>query len=597
MIRTAAARLWAQRRELAAFSILFRLLEGLLFTPLLAVAGHALAGRTVVDSTAILAFLLSARGVIALVLGLTVLLTLRLVEQTGLAFIVMNAMEGRPVRGHTALAVVAAELPRLARLAAGGVGRGLLIALPLLATAAGFAARLLGRHDINYYLATRPSEFMVAAGLTGAVALATAAVAAWLVVRWRLVVPVSLFDRAGGAAAFRASAALVRGGWWPLAGLSLASGLLVLGLGLASAWLSGVAATFGLGVMSGAALSLAIVVGFMVALRTIISALATLAGACVDAAVVTLFYRERRGARAGVPSAAAAPPGLAAWVLPAGGVLVLLITAGLQTVLAVGALHQDRTIAVTAHRGSHKKAPENTVAAIREAIDTGAQFAEIDVQVSKDGVLVVTHDSDFSRLGGVAVKVWDLGYQEIRAIPLGGRAAPEFRDEHAPTLDEVLAAARGRIRLNIELKYYGDHQPGLAGRVIEAVRAAGMIDQVIVQCLDYEPLQEVRRIAPGLPVGYLFSVNARRPKRLEVDFLSTEMARVNPGLVADAHRRGQQVHVWTVDTPADMDRMIDLGVDNLITNEPAEAIARVRDYEALPEAERALRQARAWVIN
>ena len=80
---------------------------------------------------------------------------------------------------------------------------------------------------------------------------------------------------------------------------------------------------------------------------------------------------------------------------------------------------------------------------------------------------------NFSGDAGVPRKVWDLTHEEIRAIPVGQRAAPEFRDERVPTLDEVLEEARGRIKLNIELKYYGDHQPGLAGRVVEAVRARG----------------------------------------------------------------------------------------------------------------------------
>jgi glycerophosphoryl diester phosphodiesterase len=211
--------------------------------------------------------------------------------------------------------------------------------------------------------------------------------------------------------------------------------------------------------------------------------------------------------------------------------------------------------------------------------------------------LVVTHDSDFSRMAGVAKKVWDLTYAEIRAIPLGAKAEPEFRDEPAPTFDEVLAIARDRIRLNIELKYYGDHQPRLAERVVEAVRARQMTHQVIIQCLEYEPLLEIRRLAPEIPVGYLMSVNAKRPGRVKVDFLAAELSRVTGAFVQAAHRRGQQVHVWTVDTPADMERMIDLGVDDLITNEPGEALRHVREYEGLTRPERTLRRVHAWLAH
>jgi glycerophosphoryl diester phosphodiesterase len=227
----------------------------------------------------------------------------------------------------------------------------------------------------------------------------------------------------------------------------------------------------------------------------------------------------------------------------------------------------------------------------------GAQYAEIDVQLTKDGVLVVTHDSDFSRMAGVARKVWELSYDEIRAIPLGMHSAPEFRNEPAPTLDEVLTAVRDRIRLNIELKYYGNHQPNLAQLVIEEVQARGMADQVIIQCLEYEPLQEVRRSNLKIPIGYLLSVNARRPAQLKVDFLSAALKRVNGAFVRGAHRRGQEVYVWTVNTPKTMERMIDLGVDSLITDQPAEALRLVHAYETLSPGERMLREARAWLAN
>src|SRR5262249_44212058 len=142
-----------------------------------------------------------------------------------------------------------------------------------------------------------------------------------------------------------------------------------------------------------------------------------------------------------------------------------------NTVVGMGELYADRPVAVTAHRGGTVRSIENTVAAIREAIDVGAQLCEIDVLITRDGGLVVTYDSDFSRQAGVARKVWELTYSEIEAIPLKSAASREIAADCAPTLDEVLEAARGRIRLNIELKYYGDHQPRLAERVVEAIRA------------------------------------------------------------------------------------------------------------------------------
>jgi glycerophosphoryl diester phosphodiesterase len=275
----------------------------------------------------------------------------------------------------------------------------------------------------------------------------------------------------------------------------------------------------------------------------------------------------------------------------------LLVFAASGAWLALEAISQEPTIRIHAHRGVFTRAPENTLAALREAIAAGANYMETDVQLSKDGVLVAVHDSDFSRLGGAAKKVWELTYDEIRAIPIGGSAAPEFRGEVTPSFDALLAEAKGRIKVNIELKYYGDHQPGLAPKVVEAVAKQGMLDQVVIQCLEYEPLLEVRRLAPSVPIGYLLSFNAREPSRLEVDFLSVEQNRLDRAFIQRAHRRGQQVYAWTVNTAEDIQRVVDLDVDGLITDQSALA-RQIRDeYLRRPRPERAVRRVKAWLSN
>jgi glycerophosphoryl diester phosphodiesterase len=592
-------------RPLLAFALAFQLFENLLFAPSMGILGRALEGRPVVDSTQLVAFFLSPRGLVILFLAAMISLTIRLVEHAGLSALVLGALEAKPLQPLSTFRWLLAELPGLARIGVRIVGWGLIVSAPLLVLAGLLIRPLLAKHDINYYLANRPPEFITTALVLGLAGLATFLVAAWLLVRWRLVVQVCVFDRRDGGDAFREAAILSRGAWWALAGRCLAVVALLLALLLAAAGLQQAAVWLAMRIAGLGAISLAVSLTLVVVLRTVIGALVTSLGAFAEAAVFTAFYTRRRRELGGAPalpmpepdSASPAPAPVWARGLAAGVLLGLLIASGISVALAADGLRTDATILVTAHRGGHKHAPENTAAAFREAIAAGADFAELDVLLSKDGALVVTHDSDFSRMGGVAKKVWDLTYTEIRNIPLGARSAPEFRNEPAPTLEEVLAIARDRIHLNIELKYYGDHQPRLAERVLEAVRAQGMTHQVVIQSLDYEPLMEVRRLAPEIPVGYLMSVNARHPERLKVDFLGVEQNRLTPSFVQAAHRRGQQVHAWTVDTPAAMDRMIDLGVDGLITNEPAEALRRVRAYQALSRSERALRRVHAWLGN
>ena len=583
-------------RELLGFALLFRMLESLLFAPLAALAGKWLLGQTVLDSTALVSFLLSPRGFLALTLAAVTALTIRLSEHAGLAAIFFGAFDGRRISSREALRLVWGHLVLLGRVSARFVGVGLLTVLPLLAVAGGFAAWLLPQHDVNYYLKLRPPEFIAAAVVIGVVALITAAVMLSLVARWRWVVQVVLFQKREVRGAFAESATLTRELRWKLTGVLIGVVLVSLALGLTASLLGDACTSVVLGVLGHGAASLAISFGALLLLRTVIGAGCTFLGSCVDAGVFTMLYRRRLaglGIQASLPGAAEAEAG---WVVPRRWLAAVLLV-GLLAFAATGAwltldaIPDERPISIHAHRGVTTEAPENTLAAAREAIAAGADYLETDVQLSRDDALVVVHDSDFSRLGGVAKKVWDLTYDEIRAIPLGGG------HEFTPTFEALLAETKGRIKLNIELKYYGDHQPGLARKIVEALRRQGMLEQAVIQCLEYEPLLEVRRLAPEVPIGYLLSFNARKPSRLNVNFLSVEQNRLDRRFLLQAHRSGQQVYAWTVNSSEDMQRLFDLGVDGLITDQSALARKTLNEYLSRPESERAVRRVRSWLAD
>jgi glycerophosphoryl diester phosphodiesterase len=588
-------------RQLLGFALLFRVVESLLFAPLVAVAGHWLLGRTVLDSTAIVSFLLSPRGLVAIVLASVTAITIRLMEHAGLSAVFFGACESRTITAREALRLVRLHLLKLVRVCARFTVIGLIVLLPLLAVSGGFARWLLSGHDINYYLKLKPPEFFVAVISIGVVALATAVCLLWLVVRWRWVVQVILFEQKQPREAFARSAVLTQGIRWRLTGLLMAVMLASLALGLIAAVAADAATSLLLGVIPPGTASLAISFGLLLLFRILVGVACTFLASCVDAGAFTLAYRQRLasvGGQAALPilSRSGSLDAAVRWA-PAALTGLLLALAATASWLALNSIRDERTISIHAHRGVSINAPENSLAAARAAIDAGADYIETDVQLSKDGVLVIVHDSDFSRLGGVARKVWDLTYDEIRAIPIGGRSAPEFRGEITPTLDALLTEARGRIKLNIELKYYGDHQPALAQKVIDAVRRHEMLDQVVIQCLEYEPLLEVRRLAPNVPIGYLLSFNALEPSRLDVNFLNVEQSRLDHRFIRRAHRRGQQVFAWTVDAPGDMERLFDLGVDGVITDQSALARATLNKYSDRPAAERALHRVKSWLMD
>jgi glycerophosphoryl diester phosphodiesterase len=585
-------------RELAGFAVLFRLFESLLFVPAAGLVGRWLLGRPVLDSTAMVAFVLSARGFLSLLLAASTVLCIRLVEHAGLSAIFFAGFDGRRISVRQALRLVGRNLPAFVWVSLRFVIVGLLALLPLLAVAGGFASPLLKRHDVNYYLKVHPPEFIVAAVVIGVVALSTAVLILALVVRWRWVVELILFRHRPVRAAFAQSASLSRG--WrgkllsAVAGVTLFAGLLSFGASAVGSKVSALA----FWLVGDDLLSLAVSFGVLLLLRTIIGAVCSFLGSCLDAGIFTAMFR-RRTASLGLETSlllderVSRSPGLR-WLLVALPVGMCAFTVS-STMLALEVLPIERGVSIHAHRGVTAQAPENTLGAVRAAIAAGADYVETDVQLSKDGVLVIAHDSDFSRLGGVSKKVWDLTYDEIRAIPLGVREPPEIRREATPTLDALLAEAKGHLKVNIELKYYGDHQPGLARKVIETVRAQGMLDQVVVQCLEYQPLLEVRQLAPEVPIGYLLSFNAKRPSRLAVNFLSVEQKRLDRKFVLSAHQHGLQVLAWTVNTAKDMERLLDLGVDGLITDQSELARKTLDDYLNHPTPERAVRRVQSWL--
>jgi len=595
-VAKAISRRW---RELTGFSFIFRIFEGVLCAPLIALLGKWLLRRTVLDSTAIISFLLSPRGFLALVLAGTALMTLRLVEHAGLSAIFFGAFQNRKVPALAAGRIVWRNLLTLARVSARFVGIALVTFLPLLLVSGGFALRLLSRHDVNYYLKLRPPVFVLAASVIGVVALVTVAMLITLLARWRWVVQAVIFEETSAPDAFSRSAVLSRGIRGKLAAAIIGVSLFALGLEFLASILGTISASTLLALLGRSAVSLSIAFGLLLLLRIILGAASTLLGSWVDAGLFTFLYCRRPGVpadQAFLPERVAPPVGAPRWIGPALAVVLVFFT-GCAAWLALQAFSEVRTVSIHAHRGVWTEAPENTLGAMRAAIAAGADYIETDIQLSKDDVLVVAHDSDFSRLGGVARKVWDLTYEEIRAIPLGRDAAPEFRNEVTPTFEGLLVEAKGRIKVNIELKYYGDHEPGLAAKVIEAVRAHQMLDQVVIQSLEYEPLLEVRKLAPEVAVGYLLSFNAREPSRLDVDFLSVEQNRLDGPFIRKAHARGQQVYAWTVNTVEDMQRQFDLGVDGVITDQSALARKTLEAERRRPKLERFARELRAWLAD
>ena len=232
-------------------------------------------------------------------------------------------------------------------------------------------------------------------------------------------------------------------------------------------------------------------------------------------------------------------------------------------------------------------APENTLAAVRKAIDSGADYAEVDVQQTADGVVVLLHDTDLKRVGRVSSRIGDLTFDEARRLDVGSHFAPSYSGERIPTLDEVIALSRGKIRLNIELKTSG--QGGALARAVgRIVREEDFAPSCLVTSFDRESLLELRRSPPSPRTGLIIAQALGDVSRLEFDALSVRADWLTQGVLRAAHRAGKEVHVWTVNDPREMARLMKMGVDNVITDDP-DAMIRVRDgWARLSAVERLL---------
>jgi glycerophosphoryl diester phosphodiesterase len=231
-----------------------------------------------------------------------------------------------------------------------------------------------------------------------------------------------------------------------------------------------------------------------------------------------------------------------------------------------------------AHRGSRVLWPENTMMAFQGAVDLGYRYIETDVHVTRDGKVVIFHDNVLERLsdgaGAFSKRDWaDLrnldvafGFDPESGFPLRGTGVT------MPLFEEAVVSFPQQL-WNVDLK-----QPGIAERVAAEVRRLGIEDRVLIGSFHDRRITAFRRVAPNIatsagPIEVARAL-ARRPRRqvgadaYQVPERGGGVRIVTSRFVDRAHAADKQVHVWTVNDPADMRRLLDLGVDGIITDRP-----------------------------
>lgn len=590
-LRAAWFHLLAKWKALLVWHFLVWLLFFLLLSPLTAwILGFEIfrGGSPVVANVALLSWALSWRGFLHLALFVGLGMMTSVVRFSGIFFLLSTELQGSSDSIALILRRVLRMLPRLLRLC-------LLCALGALLWLLVYGAGVfliyrifLGEFDINYYLSEQPRAWSHARAWLGVWSLAWLLPSLWFLGRVLLLFPAYLTGDYPLQAAFRKIWALpARRGFrlLRLLGTLLIAVFLLRLLAdslyffFARVLLQATASVFTsirpLLAVAGAFIVLGMVFSFLIGFLIF----------NLGSILLTRFYFDDTPLHREAPPVAIFPHlgrhlrhFLVLCLRPFSLGLIVLMVAGISILISLftlSRLPEVKDVRISAHRTGPPPAPENTLAALDAAIKAGADFTEIDVQLTADGRVVVVHDQDLMRVAASPLVVTRSLFDDMRdLVQTPDDGSPPARRKVA-TLEDFLEEAEGRIQLMIELKYYG-FDPRLAVAVEEILNAHPQRDPVVLMSLDLPAVVQLQERMPDLSIGYLLSIGVGDPGRIPADFYAVSRPALNPELLRRAAHLNREVHVWTVNRKADLIEVILMGVDGLITDDPALAV-RIRD--------------------
>ena len=246
-----------------------------------------------------------------------------------------------------------------------------------------------------------------------------------------------------------------------------------------------------------------------------------------------------------------------------------------------GVLHMGlgNPVEVTAHRGYSAAYPENTIPAFKGAIQVGADWAELDVQQTADGEVIVMHDSNLKRTTGLDKEVWQVTWDEIKDLDNGSWFDKKYQTVRIPTLEEVLKVCRGKIHLNIEIKPSG-HDKDLEEQVAKLLKKYHMRDTCVVSSLKYDSLRKIKEADDSIETAYITSVSYGNFTNLEyADGYSVESTLLSKSFINKAQKAGKQIYVWTVNSEERLEKVVGMGIDNVITDDPVMAKELIYEQE------------------
>ncbi len=247
---------------------------------------------------------------------------------------------------------------------------------------------------------------------------------------------------------------------------------------------------------------------------------------------------------------------------------------------------------VISHRGANRQAPQNTIPAFKKSLEIGVDGFETDVHLTKDGIPVVCHNYTIDETSNGKGEIAAMTLEELRKYDFGSYFHDEFKGTPLPTLEEFLSLCENADIeiMNIELKTPQNGEKDIVRKTIEAVKAHGLFDKLLISSFSPELLVECKNIDSACKTGFLYSPNQKIflekmifgyvefAKEIKADYLHPHYSMVNKLYVSRLHENGIRVNPWTVDKPETALRMLKCGVDGIITDVPDMVNSLVERY-------------------
>ncbi|MCP4575943.1 MAG: hypothetical protein GY846_06635 [Deltaproteobacteria bacterium] len=555
-------------------------------------------GDQMIGNAELIDWLLSRSGLIFLGVGGSLVLMSLAVQLVGLIWIAREKGQAGLQSLREAIIKLFYAFPNLFQFC---ISVFLLCVVVLSPLVLGFGAVylfFLSAHDINFYVTANPPAWTWALALAGLWTIMWACGAGALLVRWIYLLPLWLDGVRPFRKALGSSWDMTRGVFWRLSGLT---GLCILFWTLAQ-----VVAAQGLILATRPSINffsenlygLFVVICIYLALTSISTFVIHFIGTGWIVCTLMACYGDHSLSLFDHPPPKVLPEPVKKHSRTSHEKLLRLFLLGnLVTITAISIgfsmwLIEERNlpskpILIIAHRAGAHHGPENTLAALKKAIELGADYAEIDVQRTLDGSVVVAHDQDLMRLALDPRRIRETTYLDLSQVDIGSGFHKDFADQRLARLSDFLSAASGKIRLLIELKYYGTDSL-LAEETVKFVAKAHAEKEVEFMSLNLESVRQLKRLAPKIPAGYLLAAGLGDMASSGVQFVAVPAGQATVERMKAARKKGIKIYAWTVN---DMDGILDVmevGIDGVITDDPAMARKAIDDIRKLSGLERLL---------